>query len=1246
MTYFSTPLARQRGPAVLGRSLSVVAALAAGTLGFFVAPQHAVAACVNTDVFPGITAVTCSGAADTNGHSVGTFVLGVPIVGNTANINPFSIATNVSNATGSPAISVAMGGGADLTIVNTDPNVVVASVKATAIRLGATAAGSVFSMDYASQITANNGNAISVGAPGSDVMFTFQNSAIVTASGTTSLLGVPLTGGGIVITNLGAGTVSITNHGAFRTQNDAVYIAQTGAGTLTVANDGTMGTQVLPIGGNVVNIIGANAGTDAVVSNDNGQMWGTNNGVNIAVGGTANVSNLNGTISTINGNAINIIAGGTVVIDSTTGTTNSTNGGGISALTTAGVTINSGFVTAAGDGVVGIGATATIITHQAVNADGTFGVAGIATGGDSNVSINANVLTPVIGGLSTAIGGNANLTVVDSVSVTATGLGLGAIAIGGNATIAAANTIVNSSGMGVEALSVGGNTLIDAGVVTTTGLGFLGSGVVGVAIGGDATVNLHGNITTNGGAFGALATSIDGNATVTSVAGITIDPPIGMGSVTIGSGTATVNNAGTVNSTLVGLLGVNIGNGAVVVNNVGDVEAATGAGVFVLKLGAQGSDPGALINNAGGTINALNGAGITVVALGGVNVQVNNANGGSIFGAGGLFSPAIGILADGTVTINNATNSVIDNHSGLNGLSIGVFAAGAVQVNNDATLRGTVALTSGNDGVTINNTANGFWGTQGLNLLLTGNGHSTINNSGLIQTNVATAFVFAGSNTSVNNTGVVSANGITTFVALDNFNNAGGLLTMQNSIVGTLVQDLTITNGNFNGGPSSRLGIDAALNGPGFNADFLRIGGNLTGATAVSVFDTRFGLPGTYNPANNTAAPGGGGIPFAFVLGTTDSTNFFLANGPIDKGLFQYDVFLRPDNFWVLASVPDATFFELPSVTTAVEQMWHTAAGVWLDRTADLRSSLAAQCPDHDRSSIKDSPAQCAAKVTPGAWARVVGADTTRDHNQQFAMLSKTYIFDIDARQQTSGVMSGVDFGRTFNVGNGQRGALMAGVMVGYLQSNLTFKRSTTDVDMESGVFGAYVTFLHGGFLVDAKVLGNFGNLDYGNTAPGLVAKDDAGFRSIGGVLDVGYRHGLGGGYFVEPGATLTYVNTTVDSLSIYGTTVDFNDANSLRGRVGFRVGTSILSGVHRIEPFVGLSGLYEFEGKNRISALSDGFTLNAEDDLRGGFGEVSVGVNVFSMQSLGVTGFAKGNYQFGNYGTNLVGQVGVRYNW
>jgi len=93
------------------------------------------------------------------------------------------------------------------------------------------------------------------------------------------------------------------------------------------------------------------------------------------------------------------------------------------------------------------------------------------------------------------------------------------------------------------------------------------------------------------------------------------------------------------------------------------------------------------------------------------------------------------------------------------------------------------------------------------------------------------------------------------------------------------------------------------------------------------------------------------------------------------------------------------------------------------------------------------------------------------------------------------------------------------------------------------------------------------------------------------------------------------------------------------------RLGTSITQGAHRVEPFIGLSAWHEFEGHNKIHETVHG--LNASDDASGWFGEVTGGVNIFDVGSSGLSGFAKGNYQFGdNDYSSFSGQVGVRLQW
>ena len=222
----------------------------------------------------------------------------------------------------------------------------------------------------------------------------------------------------------------------------------------------------------------------------------------------------------------------------------------------------------------------------------------------------------------------------------------------------------------------------------------------------------------------------------------------------------------------------------------------------------------------------------------------------------------------------------------------------------------------------------------------------------------------------------------------------------------------------------------------------------------------------------------------------------------------------------------------------------------------------------------------------------------------------------------------------------------MFGLMAGYVGSNLDFDNSSTDVDFQTGVVGGYMTYLNGGWFVDAKVVANLGTMEYSNSGGGLSTKDKSDVTSIGGVIDTGYRIESGGN-FIEPGATLAYVNSDIDSAVLYGTPVSFGDGDSLRGRLGLRMGTSYVADSYRMEPFIGAGVWYEFEGENSVSLTSGGLPLTAIDDVEGAIGEVTGGLNVISLAGDGVSGFIKGNVQFGeNDLLGYGGQAGFRVNW
>src|SRR5690606_20396272 len=141
--------------------------------------------------------------------------------------------------------------------------------------------------------------------------------------------------------------------------------------------------------------------------------------------------------------------------------------------------------------------------------------------------------------------------------------------------------------------------------------------------------------------------------------------------------------------------------------------------------------------------------------------------------------------------------------------------------------------------------------------------------------------------------------------------------------------------------------------------------------TLVDVTDLDAG-PGMYTGDDDA-------ILFAMVGGATDETNF-TTNGGIDKGLFRYDAYLRnepvnTDGFaeWVLASTLDAEAYEFPTLAWGAQNLWHSSTGVWLDRTADLRSGFATgvAAPIVDLKNEGAVSQMPGANVTPGLWGRV-----------------------------------------------------------------------------------------------------------------------------------------------------------------------------------------------------------------------------------------------------------------------------------
>ncbi|MBX3584735.1 MAG: autotransporter outer membrane beta-barrel domain-containing protein [Rhizobiaceae bacterium] len=599
--------------------------------------------------------------------------------------------------------------------------------------------------------------------------------------------------------------------------------------------------------------------------------------------------------------------------------------------------------------------------------------------------------------------------------------------------------------------------------------------------------------------------------------------------------------------------------------------------------------------------------------------------------------------ADGVNTFLNLENMRNDNGSSLK-------------------LHGVNTITGLTGADALVNAAGAYFEVEGVNTFTFSDDDDHFLNDGeaTFHAQGATTFWFGnGTDDAVTNTGGATiatggdllAPSLMWFNGLERFNGDGGNTSMQD---GEVWDAIVMYGTDYRVDGSADHYIDANLTGPfSWGADIMSVGRvSGDGTTYVHVNDVSAG-PGEYNPF---------GVAIVNVEnGNADINDFRMAGGPIQKGLFSYDIYLNDgnsdghpkcgfsgDDCFVIASDQGQRSFELPVLAYGAQQLWHTSTGAWSDRTADLRSAFGGSgFGGGGADAVVETlePAVSVANITPGIWGRVFGSTQSRDFSNTIAppsgLVGFATTFDSNFDQDIYGVMAGVDFGRESVTDRGGQ-AWIFGLFGGYTGSNVTFDNSDTDVDYEAGSVGGYVTYLNGGLFVDATIKADFGTMDYSSGGD----YGSADFTSVGGVVDTGYRFTTTSGFYVEPKATLAYVQTEFDNIEIFGTDVAFNDGDSLRGRLGARLGKPIDRNGMTIDPYVEASIWNEFDGDYSAAFFSNGTGFVPGFDAEGVYGEVAGGASFINTGN-GWSGFARGAVQFGeDSALGLTGNLGVRKAW
>ena len=157
----------------------------------------------------------------------------------------------------------------------------------------------------------------------------------------------------------------------------------------------------------------------------------------------------------------------------------------------------------------------------------------------------------------------------------------------------------------------------------------------------------------------------------------------------------------------------------------------------------------------------------------------------------------------------------------------------------------------------------------------------------------------------------------------------------------------------------------------------------------------------------------------------------------------------------------------------------------------------------------------------------------------------------------------------------------------------------------------------------------------------------DTDMVNIGGRIDTGYKVGFDGGMFVEPQASLAVLQTQTDDVDdIFGGSVDFDDALSVRGRLGLRLGVDhVASNQVVYSSDIVASVWQEFNGDNDVTIFAPLTpAIGVADDPGETIGDLSLGFSVLAPD--GWSGFLRGNYQFAEDYDALSANAGVRIAW
>jgi outer membrane autotransporter protein len=239
--------------------------------------------------------------------------------------------------------------------------------------------------------------------------------------------------------------------------------------------------------------------------------------------------------------------------------------------------------------------------------------------------------------------------------------------------------------------------------------------------------------------------------------------------------------------------------------------------------------------------------------------------------------------------------------------------------------------------------------------------------------------------------------------------------------------------------------------------------------------------------------------------------------------------------------------------------------------------------------------------------------------------------------RQDSGVgQVGGDYQFRGLAGNNDR--LYLGALADYGQSSGHTTIQNVHIDGSDIGFGAYATYLNGGFYSDAVVKGNFSH----ETVKTQFGNFGASGSGVSASLEAGYAFNVGCGVKVEPQAQFVYENESYNHpTDDLGRVYDLHNPDFLLARWGVRVDKSFeySPGLH-ITPYLRVNGLDQIVGDNKVTVAGTDFN----EDITGLSVAVDGGVTADVCQNVAL--YINGNSAWGEKDDSYGATGGVKISW